>query len=236
MTKGHVAAEARRGTHVHCRRRPRPRASVKVQLPLICRPPRGECALIQIKGARKSGTCTARQNRDVASLHPGYAIWTRVNALMALSGLLRGDPLFFLSPVPEILIVAEASAASGLRTVRVDIRSSGRSAAANRAAALRRVGWRGIGSTSTVGAVGLCIRRLSGEGHSQNARAYETDQSALHHDLPFGEQGGRRLRPYEANLGNLDVRFDKLCVTCAEVLERPRITHRDRARPPSQAR
>src|SRR6266498_2797998 len=105
-----------------------------------------------------------------------------------------GNALSFSSPVPEILIVAEASAARGLRTVRVDIRSSGRSAAANRAAALRRVGWRGIGSTSTVGAVGLCIRRLSGEGHSQNPRAYESDESALHHDLPLANKGGSRLR------------------------------------------
>ncbi len=105
-----------------------------------------------------------------------------------------GDALSFSSPVPKILIVAEASAARGLRTVRVDIRSSARSAAANRAAALGRIGWRGIGSTSPVGAIGLCIRALHPNGHSQNAHAYESDESALHHDLPLQNKGGSRLR------------------------------------------
>jgi hypothetical protein len=191
----------------------------------------GECA-----GARHSTKPGCRPSASLRAFSLRRATDARERAHGSIRATRSTRAIRCLSPVPEILIVAEASAARGLWAVRVDIRSSGRSAAANRAAALRRVGWRGIDSTSTVGAVGLCIRRLSGEGHSQNARAYETDQSALHHDLPFGEQIERRLRPYEANPGKLDVRFDKLCVICVEGLARPRIALRGRARLPSQAR
>src|SRR6266566_3633111 len=84
--------------------------------------------------------------------------------------------------VREASIVAKATTACGFRTVRVGKRSSARNAlAANRATALRGIGLRGIGSSRAVAAIGLCIRRLHPNGHSQNAHAHDTGQSALHH-------------------------------------------------------
>src|SRR5262249_863390 len=91
--------------------------------------------------------------------------------------------VFFFSPVPEVLIVAKATTARGCRTVRVGIaRSVARNApAANRAGALGGIGLRAIGSRRSVAPVGLRIRRLHPNGHSQNAHACDADQSALHH-------------------------------------------------------
>src|SRR5262245_36072173 len=92
----------------------------------------------------------------------------------------------FSSPVPESLIVTEAAAARGFRTVRIAIeRSSARNAAANRAAALGCIGSRGVGSRIAVGAIGLCARALHPNAHSENARAYDTDQGALHGPFPL---------------------------------------------------
>src|SRR6516225_9007929 len=102
--------------------------------------------------------------------------------------------VFFFSPVPEVLIVAEATAARGCRTVRVGIaRGVARNApAANRATALGNIGLRAIGSRGAVAAVGLRIRRLRPNGHGQNAHACDADQSALHNGPPFGQRGRER--------------------------------------------
>src|SRR5262249_16192354 len=95
----------------------------------------------------------------------------------------RPAKVFFVSPVPEVLIVAKATTARGCRTVRVGIAGSvARNApAANQAAALGGIGLRAIGPRRAVAAVGLRIRRLHADGHGQNAHACDADQSALHH-------------------------------------------------------
>jgi len=100
----------------------------------------------------------------------------------------------FSSPVPEILIVTEAATARGFRTVRIAIeRSSARNAAANRAAALGGIGSRGVGSRIAVGAIGLCVGALHPNAHSENARAYDTDQGALHRSFPSHTRLFRQL-------------------------------------------
>src|SRR5215510_7642796 len=79
----------------------------------------------------------------------------------------------FISPVREGSIVAKATTAGGFRTVRVGKRSSVQTAlAAKRAGSLGGVGLRGIGSSRAVAAIGLRIRRLRANRHSQNAHAY----------------------------------------------------------------
>src|SRR5262249_2964425 len=92
-----------------------------------------------------------------ARLHEFYALRTAARARQSL----------FVSPVPEILIVAEASTARGCRTVRVGIAGSvaWNAPAANRAAALGGMGLRSIGSRRPVAGVGLCIRRVHAHGH-----------------------------------------------------------------------
>src|SRR5262249_54392040 len=73
---------------------------------------------------------------------------------------------------------------SGFRTVWVGKRNSARNAAGNRAAALGWIGLRGIGSSSAVAAIGLCIRRLRPNGRGQNAHDCDSGQSALHDYRP----------------------------------------------------
>src|SRR6478672_2684479 len=91
------------------------------------------------------------------------------------------------SPVGEGSIVAKATTACGFRTVRVGKRGSAQNAlAANRAAALGGIGGRGIGSSRAVAAIGLCIRGLHPDGHSQNAHACDSGQNALHHLTSLG--------------------------------------------------
>src|SRR5262249_12944589 len=48
--------------------------------------------------------------------------------------------------------------------------------------------------TLAVAAIGLCIRRLHPNGHSQNARACDSGQSALYH-LPLGQQMREQATP-----------------------------------------
>jgi hypothetical protein len=72
------------------------------------------------------------------------------------------------------------------------------------------IGLRAIGSRRAVGAIGLCIRALDPEGHSQKAEAYDTDQSALHYFISFWNTtkivnaGTRQI------FRKLDARFHKL--------------------------
>src|SRR5262245_66656528 len=92
---------------------------------------------------------------------------------------MRPTPSFF-SPVRKGSIVAKATTTGGFRTVRVGKRSSARTAlAAKRAGALGGVGLRGIGSSRAVAAIGLRIRRLDANRHSQNAHDYDPDRSVL---------------------------------------------------------
>src|SRR4029453_14077523 len=100
----------------------------------------------------------------------------------------------FLARLPldeDALIVPKAATAGGFRTVRVGKRNSARNAlAADRAAAFWGIGLRGIGSSRAVAAIGLCIRRLHPNGHSQNAHACD-GQSALHYCFLLGEGNSR---------------------------------------------
>src|SRR2546426_7231362 len=83
--------------------------------------------------------------------------------------------------VREASIVANATTARGFRTVRVGKRNSARNAAGNRAAALGWIGLRGIGSRRAVAPIGLSIRHLHPNGHSQNAHACDTGQGEFHY-------------------------------------------------------
>src|SRR5215831_15923632 len=102
----------------------------------------------------------------------------------------RAKLRLFISPVREGSIVAKATTPGGFWTVRVGKRSSAQTApAADRPGALGNGGLRGIGSSRAVAAIGLRIRRLDANRHSQNARAYDAGQSALHH-LPLPTSAG----------------------------------------------
>jgi hypothetical protein len=96
-----------------------------------------------------------------------------------------------------------STTACGFRTIRVGKRSSAQNAlAANRAAALGCIGLRGIGSSRAVAAIGLCIRRLHPNGHSQDPHACDTGESALHHYSPAVRFVDARLRISWANARN----------------------------------
>src|SRR5215469_9708971 len=82
-----------------------------------------------------------------------------------------------VSTIRQASIVTNITTSCGFRTVRVGKRNSARNAAGNRAAALGWIGLRGIGSSRAVAAIGLCIRRLHPNGHSQNAHACDDRHS-----------------------------------------------------------
>src|SRR5262249_40577599 len=86
-----------------------------------------------------------------------------------------------VSTIRQASIVTNITTSCGFRTVRVGKRNSARNAAGNRAAALGWIGLWNIGSSSAVAAIGLCICRLHPNGHSQNAHACDTGQSAYTH-------------------------------------------------------
>src|SRR5262249_1643612 len=86
-----------------------------------------------------------------------------------------------VSTIRQASIVTNITTSCGFRIVRVGKRNSARNAAGNRATALGWIGLRRIGSSSPVAAIGLGIRRLHPNGHSQNAHACDTGQSAYTH-------------------------------------------------------
>src|SRR5262249_49440108 len=104
------------------------------------------------------------------------------SAILARSLARRAFRAWLSSPVPEILIVTEAAAPRGFRTVRIAIKwGSARNTVANRAAALRGIGSRGVGSRIAGGPIGLCVGALHPSAHSENA---DTDQGVLHRSFP----------------------------------------------------
>src|SRR5262249_52406606 len=87
------------------------------------------------------------------------------------------DGLSSVSAIRQASIVTNITTSCGFRSVRVGKRNGARNAAGNRAAALGWIGLRGVGSSRAVAAIGLCIRRLHPNGHSQNAHACDDRQS-----------------------------------------------------------
>ena len=103
-----------------------------------------------------------------------------------------GRPSYHPSVLLKLYIYGYLNRVQSSRRLK---RSSARNAAANRAAALGGIGLRGIGSSRAVAAIGLCIRRLHPNGHSQNAHAYMPVRARFIIDLPLDNERGGRQRP-----------------------------------------
>ena len=154
--------------------RHRPCRGDQLQLHLVRAMPRDRVGHLWVLHAKSVPRNGLRERRDLErdadeprSLLPRRAI----DPFQQDESVGRMRPVFF-SHARGDSIVAKATTACGFRTVWVGKRSSGRNAlAANRAAALGDIGLRGIGSSRAVAAIGLCIRRLHPNGHSQNAYA-----------------------------------------------------------------
>src|SRR5262249_23665997 len=122
--------------------------------------------------------------------------------------------------VREAAIVAEAATAGGFRTVRVGKRNGARNAAGNGAAALGRIGLRGIDSRRAVAAIGLRIRRLHPDGPGPNAHACDADQRALHHRPSFGQRAREDLFPNYVEQAPTSSPYGKTTRRCAARKER----------------